>query len=577
MITIENRNFRTFLIIWFGQCVSTLGSGLTNFGIGVWIFQQTHSTTSFALSALFTALPGVLASPFAGSLVDRWDRRVAMIVSAGGAGIASLILALLVLSGRLDLWEIYALMAVSSIFSTLTFPAISAITSTLVVDKHLGRANGLLQFNEAASMILTPALAAWIMATAHGRGLQWLVILDVVSFVVAIAALSLARTPALERKAQQVKTSLLAGALDGWRFIVARKGLLGLLLFFLVINFSLPLASVMFTPLVLTFFDVKALGWVESFSGIGMLAGTIVLGIWGGPKRRVYGVLGFGALGCSTMCLIGLPPSVTVFAISLGTMMAIFPVVNASSQAIWQRKVPIDMQGRAFAIRRMIAWCMSPLAFALAGPLADKVFEPAMMPGGALAGSLGQIFGTGPGAGIRVIFVAMGALSTIAALLWLAHPRIRNVETELPDAVNEPASSAPLEPSSSSPREAPSEGFGNQRLKHPARRRLARQLCLMHGDFRSRDLCHLQHRLLQRLHSAKRWKLPLQLRVRIGHELQHRGDLLEVDPPGRAHRLVLHKILLRRKIGLAQHGRLDGGRGRLNACVRANARLPDEA
>lgn len=434
-----SNNYKVFLIIWFGQLVSTLGSGLTNFGIGVWLYQNatTDKATQFALSALFSTLPAVLFGPIAGWLVDRWDRRKAMIVSALGSGVASLGLVVLVLLGHLNRWEIYGLMALSSAFATFTWPAISAITSKLVENKHLGRANAMLQFNEAASMVLTPALAAAILLAGGANGLQLLVALDVVSFVIAVIALALAKTPVLDRDETFEHPSMFAGIAEGFAFIFARPGLLGLLTFFMVINFTLPLAFVLFTPLVLSFFDVKALGLVQSLGGIGMIVGTIGMSIWGGPKRRIYGVLGFGAAACSMSCLIGFPPSVPLYVASLALMMGLFPVVNASSQAIWMRKTPNDMQGRIFSARRVIASIMSPIALALAGPLADRVFSPAMMPGGALEGSLGHIFGVGPGAGIRVLFVATGILSTATALIWLTHPRIRHVETELPDAVND--------------------------------------------------------------------------------------------------------------------------------------------
>ena len=433
----KSHNFKIFLTIWFGQLVSTLGSYLTNFGIGVWLYQHatTDKATQFALSALFSTLPVVLFGPIAGSLVDRWDRRKAMIVSALGSGAASFTLVVLVLLGVLNRWEIYGLMAMSAAFATFTWPAISAITSKLVEHEHLGRANAMLQFNDAFSTVLAPSLAAVIISLAGEHGLQWLVTMDVISFVVAIIALLLAKTPVLDRDESIKHPSVFAGVKEGFQFILQRKGLLGLLTFFLVINFTLPLAFTLFTPLVLSFFTVKDLGLVQSLGGIGMIAGTIGMSIWGGPRRKIFGVLGFGALGCFMSCLIGFPPSVPLYAASLVLMMGIFPVVNASSQAIWMRKTPNEMQGRIFAARRVIASVMSPLALALAGPLADRVFGPAMMPGGAFANSLGHIFGVGPGAGIRVLFVMMGILSTAAGLLWLAHPRIRNVEKELPDAM----------------------------------------------------------------------------------------------------------------------------------------------
>ena len=431
-------NYKVFLLIWFGQLISTLGSGLTNFGIGIYILEHsaTHGTTRFALSALFSTLPAVLFGPFAGALVDRWDRRRAMIVSACGSGFASFALAVLFMLHRLQLWEIYSLMALSSAFATFTWPAISAITSRLVDNKHVARANSMLQFNDASSTVLAPAMAAAIMSATGARGLQWLLTLDVISFVVAIGALILARTPVLARDEEAHHPSLLEGAKDGFRFIFQRPALLGLLCYFLVINFTMPLAFVLFTPLVWTsFHNVNIISAVQSLGSIGMIVGTIGMGIWGGPKRRVYGVLGFGAAGSSMMILIGLPPSVPLYIAAIAIMTLLFPVVNSSSQAIWMRKTPNNMQGRVFAARRVIGSFISPIAIGIAGPLSDYVFEPAMHPGGRLAGSLGRIFGTLPGAGTRVLFVVMGVLSVATALLWLSRPRIRHLETELPDAI----------------------------------------------------------------------------------------------------------------------------------------------
>jgi DHA3 family macrolide efflux protein-like MFS transporter len=434
-------NYRVFLTIWFGQLISTLGSGLTNFGIAIYILQHsaTDGTTRYALSALCSTLPAVVFGPFAGALVDRWDRRKAMIVSAAGSGAASLGLAVLVLAGRLQLWQIYSLMAISSAFATFTWPAISAITSRLVENKHLARANSLLQFNDAATTVITPALAAAIIAFARGNGLEWLVVLDVVSFVVAIGALLLARTPALKQDESIEHPSVFEGAKDGFRFIFARPGLLGLLSYFLVINFTMPLVFILFMPLMMkTIANVTIIGAVQSLGGIGMIVGTILVSVFGAPKKRIYGVLGFGAAGSAMMCLIGLPPSAGVYIAAIALMTLLFPVVNSSSQSIWMRKTPNDMQGRVFAARRVIASLISPIALAIAGPLADKVFEPAMHRGGYLASNLGVIFGTGDGAGIRVLFVLMGILSTAVALIWLTRPSIRNVETDLPDAVNDP-------------------------------------------------------------------------------------------------------------------------------------------
>lgn len=427
----EPRSTRTFLVIWTGQLVSILGSGLTNFGIGVWVFNHTHSTSAFAMQAMAAAVPGVLLSPVAGALVDRWDRRIALIVSDAGAAISSLILAVLVLGGHLELWHIIVLTALSSAFSTLSWPAMSAAVTLLVPKRNFGRANGLLAGAEATSMILAPLLGAMVMSR---YGLTALIEADVVSFAVAIGSLLLIRIPAPPRSAigEASKESILREVSFGFRYIWKRKGLLGLLTYFWLLNLFGGFINVLWTPLLLIYFDRIILGQVLSMMGLGMLAGTLVMSLWGGPKKKVYGVLGFGAFSGVMLCFIALPPVWYLYAAAGFLSMASMPILNASSQAIWQVKTEPDVQGKVFAARRMIAWGSAPLAYIATGPLADKVFLPGLMPGGSLV-PLFPFIAPGVGAGYRALFLVFGLLTAAAALIALVLPKLRNVERDLPD------------------------------------------------------------------------------------------------------------------------------------------------
>jgi hypothetical protein len=178
-------------------------------------------------------------------------------------------------------------------------------------------------------------------------------------------------------------------------------------------------------------------GYLASIVGIGMLVGTLVMSAWGGPRRRVNGVLGFLMVAGAAMILMGLRPSIPLMAVAGFGLMFTMPIINGSSQAIWQSKVPSDLQGRVFSVRRMIAWSTLPLAYLIAGPLADNVFKPLLTEGGALAGSVGRVLGVGPGRGIGLMFVVIGFLAILAAGSGYLNPRIRRVEDELPDAVKE--------------------------------------------------------------------------------------------------------------------------------------------
>jgi MFS transporter, DHA3 family, macrolide efflux protein len=437
MSTPDAASFRRYLLLWVGQFVSTLGSSLTGFGLGVWVYERTHSATAFGLISLAASVPMVLASPFAGALVDRYSRKLMMMGADTLAGIGTLALAILVSTNSLEIWHIYIIAGLGALANTIQWPAFTAVMGVMVPKQHFGRASGLLQFGEAASMIAAPVLAAIIISTA---GLHTVIYIDVATFIFAMVVTLLTHipNPAHSREGQKAKGSLLNEAWAGWQFIRARKGLVQLLGFFLIVNFLLPMSFLLFTPLTLSQFDKQTLGIVMSVGGVGMLLGGGLMAAWGGPKRKVDSLLVFAAavlVGCST---IAVWPTPLALSFAIFVLMLASPIINAASQAIWLSKTPADMQGRVMSVRRMIAWFMTPAASLLAGPLADHVFEPAMRKGGALTPLFAGVIGAGPGAGIRLMFGIVGVVCCLAGVGFYCLPRLRNVETELPDAVQGP-------------------------------------------------------------------------------------------------------------------------------------------
>jgi DHA3 family macrolide efflux protein-like MFS transporter len=189
-------------------------------------------------------------------------------------------------------------------------------------------------------------------------------------------------------------------------------------------------------PMILGFTSADVLGIIISVAGGGMLVGSLVMGAWGGPKRRIGGVLYFELLSGLCFLLIGLRPSAWPIAIGAFGAHLTIAIVYGSNQAIWQSKVPPDVQGRVFATQQMIARSSTPLAYLVAGPLADKLFEPLLAVDGPLAGSIGGIIGIGPGRGVGLLFIVMGILKIAVTLGGYLYPRIRLVEDELPDAIS---------------------------------------------------------------------------------------------------------------------------------------------
>lgn len=425
------RGMRPFLAIWFGQLVSLLGSGLTSFALGVWTYQRTGSVTRFALITFFGALPGIVGAPLAGALVDRWDKRRTMMLADTGSALSVLCVALLLWTDRLETWHIYAAVAFASACNALAIPAWSAAIALIVPQDKLDRANGLVELALSLVPIVSPLLAGVLVVAIDLHGV---ILIDFASFLFSIVMLGLIHTGRLASEPEP-GSSLLRDALSGWRYVLERPGLLGLLLFFAAINFSFAFSEVLLPPLVLESSSPTLLGTVLATGGAGLVASSLVVSAGFRPRRRVRGILGGGALLGASQMVIGATSAWPV--ILTGTFLQMFwvPLINAWSRTVWQLKVPADMQGRVMATRMAVAWSTTPIAFACAGPLADRVFKPLLVDGGPLASTVGRVLGTGPGRGLGLLFLVLGLVPLIAAVAGVMNARVRRIEQDLPDAL----------------------------------------------------------------------------------------------------------------------------------------------
>ena len=437
-----NRKMWDFSIVWFGQLISMFGNGLTNFALGVWAYQRTGSVTLFALITLAGTLPSILISPMAGVYVDRWNRRKVLIATDCGAAALTILLAGLLVTDQLMIWMIYLIVGIRSVLRAFQLPAYTASTTMLIPKEHLTRANGMIQFGGAAAQIFAPLLAGFLILTIQ---LQGIVLIDFITFLIAIVTLILVQIPQPASSGTAKKRSVLREAGYGLSYITERPGLFSMLIIFAIVNFAFGMAQVLFAPLVLKFSTTPVLGTIGSLGGVGLLIGSLVLSTTGGPKPRIHGVLGLGiAFGFSLM-LAGLQASPVLIGIASLTSMFCAPFLNGCSQAIWQLKVPADVQGRVFATRLMISWSCAPIAYVLAGPLSDGLFEPLLMPDGGLAGSIGQVVGVGPGRGVGFLFVLIGLTVMLTSAAGYLYRPLRRVEQELPDAVADKKPAAPAE------------------------------------------------------------------------------------------------------------------------------------
>lgn len=424
----------SFIAIWFGQVISLIGSGLTGFALGVWVYQTTGSATQFSLIYLFTELPAILVAPVAGAIADRWDKRWVMILSDVGSALGTAAIALLFWLGKLEIWHIYLAMALSSTCKGFQVPTYNAIPTLLVGKENFGRANGMIQLGKAAGHLFSPILAGILVEIIQ---LQGIIAIDFATFGFALLTLLIVRLPDQQKSSDKNKnqTSFWTDINYGWQYILARSGLLMMLIFFVVTNFTIGLVQVLITPMVLSFTNAQVLGRILSLAAVGWLVGGVLMSVWGGFNRRVNGVFAFELVLGAAIFVAGLRPNPVLITAAAFMFFLSVPIITGSSNAIWQVKVAPEVQGRVFAMRGAIAWSSFPLAYIVAGPLAEYVFQPLLVSEGLFADSLGRLIGVGEGRGIGLLFIVIGIFIMLATIVAYQYPPIRLVEDRLPDAV----------------------------------------------------------------------------------------------------------------------------------------------
>jgi MFS transporter, DHA3 family, macrolide efflux protein len=437
---------RAFMAIWVGDMISVIGTGLTGFSLGVWVFQSTGSATLFALISLCTTLPGILLAPLAGALVDRWDRRKTMLGANIGAALCTLAITLLLWINQLELWHIYVAMSLASLCVAFHRPAYKVAATMLVSKEQYAGASGMMQASAGCQFVISPILAGLLVGTI---GISRVVLIDFLSYFVAIGALMMVHIPPPKASAEgsRGRGSLLSEVAQCWRYLQQRSGLLGVVSVLTVGNFMIAFVAVLAAPMMLSFASPAVLGVTMSVAGTGMLIGSIALGIGGGPQRLIRSMTLFMIIGSLGVVLMGVRQNVVLITAACFAFFFTMPFVQGCFDTVLRKKVAHDMQGRMFAVTSGVIQLAGTLAYVVAGPLSEYVFQPLMNVTGRLAPSVGSVIGVGPGRGIALLFIVTGLLAIVVSALGYLNPRMRYVEVELPDVIaDEPQLEAVLAP-----------------------------------------------------------------------------------------------------------------------------------
>jgi MFS family permease len=420
----NSASFNKFMVLWSGQLISAIGSGLTSFGLAVYMYQKTGSATLMALLAFFAFVPALLLSPLSGVLADRYDRRLLMITGDSLSALGLIFILVCMLLGDIQLWQIYIGVTVSSSFSSLLEPAYKATVSDLLSKEQYSKASGLVQIASSSKFLISPILAGFLLS--HWD-IKLLLVLDICTFFVTVVVTTCIRKGLVSHQSNQ-RGTLFSELAEGWQVIHGNQGIFILVLLTSVITFFLGFIQILSTPMILAFSDTATLGIIESVCATGMLVSSILLGVV--TIYKGYATMLSISLFCTGLFMIffGLRENTVLICIAGFLFFATLPFANMSIDVLIRKNLENSVQGRVWGLIGVISQLGYVVAFALAGILADYLFTPLLMPDGFLASSIGKFLGTGEGRGIGLLIVVSGISIICTSLILSANKSVRTLE-----------------------------------------------------------------------------------------------------------------------------------------------------
>ncbi len=432
----NEKSMKKFIIIWIGQFFSILGSGMSAFGLSIWVLYKTSSTTTFALTFLVQILPGILFAPVAGSLADRKRRKTIVMATDFLDAILKLVIVALLMVDRLDIWMIYIIGFLSSTLASFQGPAFSAIIPSIVPKEQLGRANGIMQLIRAIQGMIAPILAGILYSFIHLSGLF---LIDFITFLIAIIAIFPQKIPQQFEKKSDINfiKTIVSDFKFTLHYIKNKIGFVELIISFAFLNFLASLVIVLIGPLVMENYESYIFGIINSVSGMAMIIGGLIAGIIPAKKHKVRSTYISLILSGIGLCIMGISPNWIIIALGFFIFMLPVPYANGTLGTIMQIKIEPTALGRVGAIMGAMIQAVTPIAVISAGLLADYIFKPLLKEGGLLTGTwVSSIIGEGNVRGIGLMFIISGILLTTLCVLMLLNKKVMTLEYTNPDVVD---------------------------------------------------------------------------------------------------------------------------------------------
>ncbi|OKP97038.1 MFS transporter [Paenibacillus sp. P46E] len=422
------RELRTFLILWITQSFSALGSAMTSFALVIWSYQQQGSALTSSLLVICSYAPYVLLSIFAGALSDRWNKKATMLISDSFAALCTVSILILMTTGTLQIWHLYLINTLNGLMNTVQQPASDVAISLLAPQKHYQKVSGMRSLSNSLVTILTPILATSMLSFTS---IRVVILFDLITFATAfMALLCWVHIPQVPKQSGTGSETVLQSAKSGLRYLRDNRGILDLIFFLAVINFTASIFNAALPAMMLSRVGggELALGMVNTVTGIAMMVGSISVAILPSPKSRVRVILNCLLFSMSSEnFILAFGRSTPVWCLGAILGWIFIPVMNANMDVLFRSTIPIEMQGRVYSARNTLQFFTIPVGYLCGGVLVDRVFEP-FMAGQPMNSLWVTLVGTGKGSGAALLFLAIGIFGACSCLPFRADKHIWKLE-----------------------------------------------------------------------------------------------------------------------------------------------------
>ena len=420
---------KNFYKLWLGELISNIGSGMTAFALSVYVYEKTGSVSYVSLITLLSFMPSIVLSPIGGLLADRYDRRLLMIIGDLFSGLGLIYILWSIQAGEKSIVPIFIGITFSSIFTSLLEPSYRATLTDILEEENYAKASGLIQVAGSAKYLISPVIAGMILSVAD---IRVILLLDILTFITTCLMIFLVRK-SMNSETQNYKKDSFKGLLEGLFIIKENRGIYSLVIIMFFVCFFMGFIQILIRPMILALSSVKTAGIMESLCALGLLIGSLWIGI-AGIKKNYSKILAVACFFCGIfMSMTGVNENLAIIGISTFLFFSTLPFMNSCADVLVRVSVPNELQGRVWGLISLITQMGTVVAYIISGIMADCIFEPMFNKNGILVENIGIIIGTGKGRGIGFMLILSGIGMLIMAIIIWKNREIREVSEKCVD------------------------------------------------------------------------------------------------------------------------------------------------